>query len=245
MQRAGRQARSSRGQHLPACSDRMISATISKGRSVRHPRLDVTEDYRYGSGTRCRVPVGFARVPFRLVMGDLDFRSDVDVRPAARFVRPVIGNGRVGLAVLHGSQSPSKLGLAAARRIGNVRLHQRLVPLLRRDRGLPLSQSRGVHSVTQHRNTEAQDDLLSARSLIPGNSVEAMFVPRTSSRSGLLDSRMTYQTAQRSESSGGCIHRARFSHWRFVSAEAFGCGASGKFHAIDASRRAAARASLL
>jgi hypothetical protein len=38
-------------------------------------------------------------VPLEFVVRDFNFRSDVDVRPAARFVGPIIGDYRVGFAV--------------------------------------------------------------------------------------------------------------------------------------------------
>jgi hypothetical protein len=38
-------------------------------------------------------------VPFEFVVRDFDFRSDIDVRSAERFVGPVIGDYRVGFAI--------------------------------------------------------------------------------------------------------------------------------------------------
>src|SRR3954468_24253098 len=43
------------------------------------------------------VPGRIRLVPFQLVIRDFDFRSDVDMRPAARAVRPGVGGGPVGL----------------------------------------------------------------------------------------------------------------------------------------------------
>jgi hypothetical protein len=39
-------------------------------------------------------------VPFEFVVRNFNLRSDLDMRTAARLVRPVIGDDRVGLAVL-------------------------------------------------------------------------------------------------------------------------------------------------
>src|SRR5882724_3842261 len=95
---------------------------MSKDAPSDTPGLDVTEDVSVTAQEQDAVAGWIRAVPFQLVMGDLDFRSDVDVRPAARFVRPVIGNGRVGLAVPDMDLvGPVSVGLAAARRIGNVR----------------------------------------------------------------------------------------------------------------------------
>jgi hypothetical protein len=53
-------------------------------------------------------------VPFEFVVRDFDFRPDVDVRPAARFIGPVISNDRVGFAVSDMDFiSPVGIGLAA------------------------------------------------------------------------------------------------------------------------------------
>ena len=88
-----------------------------------------------------------AFVPLELVVWNFNFRSDVEVRPAQRFVGPVISDCHIGFAVPDmDTISPIGVGFAATRRVWNVRLHQGLVPLA--DCGIycfPLSQIAGVH----------------------------------------------------------------------------------------------------
>jgi hypothetical protein len=121
-------------------------------------------------------------VPLEFIIRDFNFRSDVDVRPAARFVGPIIGDYRVGFSVSDMDFiSPVGVGFAATRRVRNVRLHQGLVPLP--DCGiycLPLSQIVGVHTSNQAtKNTKTKDDVLHPpRSCASGEIVKAMFVPR-------------------------------------------------------------------
>jgi hypothetical protein len=121
-------------------------------------------------------------VPLEFIIRDFNFRSDVDVRPAARFVGPIIGDYRVGFAISDMDFiSPVGVGFAATRRVRNVRLHQGLVPLP--DCGIfsfPLSQIVGVHTSNQAtKNTKTKDDALHPpRSCTSGEIVKAMFVPR-------------------------------------------------------------------
>jgi hypothetical protein len=68
-------------------------------------------------------------VPFEFVVRNFDHRSDIDVRPTARFVGPVIGDCHVGLAVFDVDFiRPVGVRFAATSRIWNVGLHQGLVP---------------------------------------------------------------------------------------------------------------------
>src|SRR5450631_4698249 len=87
-------------------------------------------------------------VPFEFVVRDFDLGSDVDVRPAARRVIPVIGDPRVGLAVSDMDFiCPVGVGFAAAGCIRNVRLHQGLIPLT--DSGIyrvPLSEITSIRT---------------------------------------------------------------------------------------------------
>src|SRR5450631_1645456 len=111
------------------------------------PRLNVTEHVT-GTAQEYDAVTGRIRfVPFEFVVRDFDLGSDVDVRPAARRVIPVIGDPRVGLAVSDMDFiCPVGVGFAAAGCIRNVRLHQSLVPLA--DCGIyrvPLSEITSIH----------------------------------------------------------------------------------------------------
>src|SRR5712691_10101235 len=63
------------------------------------PGLNVTEYVTVAAQEYDAVTGWIRSVPFELVVRDFYFRSDLDVRPAARFVGPVVGDLRVGLAV--------------------------------------------------------------------------------------------------------------------------------------------------
>jgi hypothetical protein len=67
---------------------------------------------------------GIRSVPFEFLIRDFDFRSDVDMRPVARFVGPVIGDDCVGFAISDVDFiSPVGVGFPATRSIWYVRLH--------------------------------------------------------------------------------------------------------------------------
>jgi len=73
---------------------------------------------------------GIRLIPFEFVVWNLNLGSDVDMRPSARFVRPIIGNGGVGLAASDMDfVGPVGVGFSATLCVGNVGLHQGLVPL--------------------------------------------------------------------------------------------------------------------
>jgi hypothetical protein len=102
-----------------------------------------------------------ASVPLELVVWNFNFRSDLDVRPLERFVRAIIRYCGEGPAVSDMDFiSPIGVGLAATGCIGNIRLHQSLVPLP--DAGIrcfPLSKIAGAHTGNQAtRKTETKDD---------------------------------------------------------------------------------------
>jgi hypothetical protein len=62
--------------------------------------LNVTE-YVAAATQEYDAVTGWVRfIPFELVVRNLNFRSDRDVRPTTQFVKPVIGSYRVGLAVV-------------------------------------------------------------------------------------------------------------------------------------------------
>src|SRR5882724_5554655 len=63
------------------------------------PRLNVTEYVTVAAQEYDAVTGWIRSVPFELVVRDFYFRSDLDVRPAARFVGPVVGDLHIGLAV--------------------------------------------------------------------------------------------------------------------------------------------------
>jgi hypothetical protein len=121
-------------------------------------------------------------VPLEFVVRNFNLRSDLDVRPAARFVGPVIGDCGVGFAVSDMDFiSPVGVGFAATRRVWDVRLHQGLVPLPDFGTyGVPLSQITGVHSRDQPtENTETKDDAFHpCAPAFSGGIIEAMFVPK-------------------------------------------------------------------
>src|SRR6266704_1072722 len=63
------------------------------------PGLNVTEYVTVATQEYDAVTGCIRSVPFELVVRDFYFRSDLDVRPAARFVGPVVGDLHIGLAV--------------------------------------------------------------------------------------------------------------------------------------------------
>jgi hypothetical protein len=145
------------------------------------PGLNVTKHVTVAAQEYDAVTGWIGFVPLEFVIRDFNFRSDVDVRPAARVVGPVVGDYRVGFAVSDMDFiSPVRVGFAAARRIRNIRLHQGLVPLP--DSGIyrfPLSQIAGVQIGNQAtQNTKTKENALHpSRSSTPGEIVKAMFVP--------------------------------------------------------------------
>ncbi len=167
--------RDNRASRLPAIFDRSDT-----------PGLNVTKHVTVAAQKYDAVTGWIGFVPLEFVIGDFNFRSDVDVRPAARLVGPVIGDYRVGFAVSDMDFiSPVRVGFAAARRIRNIRLHQGLVPLP--DSGIycfPLSQITSVQIGNQAtKNNKTRDDALHPfRSSTPGEIVKAMFVPRIAAR---------------------------------------------------------------
>jgi hypothetical protein len=61
--------------------------------------LNVTEHVTVAAQEEDAVAGGIRSVPFEFVVRDFDFRAVVDVSPAERFIRPVIRDAHVGLAV--------------------------------------------------------------------------------------------------------------------------------------------------
>src|SRR3979490_1916820 len=119
------------------------------------PGLNVTKHVTVAAQEYDAVTGWIGFVPLEFVIRDFNFRSDVDVRPAARVVGPVVGDYRVGFAVSDMDFiSPVGVGFAAARRIRNVRLHQGLVPLP--DSGIyrfPFSRIPGVQTGNREKIT--------------------------------------------------------------------------------------------
>jgi hypothetical protein len=77
-------------------------------------RLNVTEDVTGAAQEYDAVSGRIASVPFEFVVWNLDFRSDIDVRPLERFVGSIIRDGGVGLAVSDMDLiGPIRVGLAA------------------------------------------------------------------------------------------------------------------------------------
>jgi hypothetical protein len=153
------------------------------GRDIRLDAtgLNVTE-YITGAAQEYDAVTGWIRfVPFEFVVRNFDFRSDVDVRPAARFVGPIIGDCRVGFAVSDMDViCPVSVGLTATRRVWNIRLHQGLVPSPNfGTNSFPLSGVTGVHTSNQAaENTETKDDAFHpCAPAISGAINEAIFVP--------------------------------------------------------------------
>jgi len=150
------------------------------------PGLNVTKHVTVAAQKNDAVTGWIGFVPLEFVIRDFNFRSDVDVRPAARLVGPVVGDYRVGFTVFDMDFiSPVRVGFAAARRIRNIRLHQGLVPLP--DSGIycfPLSQITSVQIGNQAtKNNKTKGDALHPfRSSTPGEIVKAMFVPRIAAR---------------------------------------------------------------
>src|ERR1700744_4938968 len=68
------------------------------GRALDTARLDVAKHIAGARQENDAVPSRIRPVPFELVVGDFDFSADIDMRPLAWFVRPVVGDGGVGLA---------------------------------------------------------------------------------------------------------------------------------------------------
>lgn len=62
--------------------------------------LDVTEYMTVAAQEDDAVTGGIRFIPFEFVVRDFDLRSVLDMMSAKRFIGPVIGDGRVGLAVL-------------------------------------------------------------------------------------------------------------------------------------------------
>jgi hypothetical protein len=77
---------------LPACSDGLIKLSNAAG-------LNVTEHVTGAAQENDAVAGGIRSIPFELVVRDFDFRSVGDVRPAERFVGPIVIDGRVSFAV--------------------------------------------------------------------------------------------------------------------------------------------------
>ena len=89
---------------------RSTSAAPGRGRaSARMPRwvdraltpagLNVTEHVTVAAQEEDAVTGGIRSVPIEFVVRDFDFRSVVDVSPPERFIRPVVRDAHVGLAV--------------------------------------------------------------------------------------------------------------------------------------------------
>src|SRR5260370_37607964 len=114
----------------------------SDRRSLRASGMHVAIDVAAAAEEQDPVPGRIRFVPFELVVRNLDFRSDVDMRPTARLVRPIVRDGRVGLSVPDVNLvGPIGIGFAAARNRGIIRLHQGLIPFAdRRISRLPLSE---------------------------------------------------------------------------------------------------------
>jgi len=89
------------------------------------PGLDVAVNVT-GAAQEHDAVAGWIRfVPLEFVVRDLDLGAYVDMRPVPRLVRPIVGDGGVGLAVPYMDLiGPIGVGLAAAGGVGNVRLHQ-------------------------------------------------------------------------------------------------------------------------
>jgi hypothetical protein len=146
-------------------------------------RLDVTKDVASATQEYDSMSCRIRFVPFELVVWDFDFSSDIDVRTSARFVGPVVGDGRVRLPILDVNLiRPIGIRLAATRSGRNVGLHQGLVPLP--DRGIhriPLSEVAGIHNANHATKRQAKDDAFHFALLsISGVYFKAMFVPRIS-----------------------------------------------------------------
>jgi len=79
-------------ERLPTRSDELINRSDAAGLSVtEHVAVAAQEDDAATGGIRF--------IPFEFVVQDFDFRSALDVKPTERFIGPIIGDGRVGIAV--------------------------------------------------------------------------------------------------------------------------------------------------
>lgn len=79
-------------ERLPTRSDGLINRSDAAGLSVtEHVAVAAQEDDAATGGIRF--------IPFEFVVQDFDFRSALDVKPTERFIGPIIGDGRVGIAV--------------------------------------------------------------------------------------------------------------------------------------------------
>ena len=77
--------------------------------------LNVTEHVTAATEKDDAVTGRIRSIPFELMIRDFDFRSVADVTPAERFIGPLIGDPRVGLAVPDMDFiGPVGVGLAAA-----------------------------------------------------------------------------------------------------------------------------------
>jgi hypothetical protein len=86
----------------------------ASGTSSDTAGLDVAVDVT-GAAQECDAVAGWIRfVPLEFVVRDLDLGAYVDMRPLPRLVRPIVGDGGVGLAVPYMELiGPIGVGLAA------------------------------------------------------------------------------------------------------------------------------------
>src|SRR5450631_4445923 len=141
----------------------MTEIQVSGSERSGASRLNIAKNVTVPAQKYDAMPGRIGFVPFELVVWNLDLRSDVNMRPAARFVRTVVGDHSIGLAVANMDfVRPIGVGLATARGCGHIRLHQRLIPLPDfQVRSIPLPEVTG-HSTSMQiaENTEKKDDSL-------------------------------------------------------------------------------------
>src|ERR1700733_5296506 len=122
-------------------------------------RLDVAKDIAAATQEYDSVAGWIRFVPFEFVVRYFYFRSDADVRTPARFIRPVVGDDRVGFSILDMDLvRPIGVGLTETRRARHVGLHQCFIPFP--DGGIdriPLSEVAGIHNADQATERQSED----------------------------------------------------------------------------------------